>query len=139
MCRPFGELESLAYKNDSKVAWQECLKQPGPRGAAVPRPPSHVKPGTTVRNAGSLETISQVTWSIAWSSCIGLDQICFFFYPFCFSFLLKFSTYFAFYCTHFAFNYIHFASHDEVVLQKFAAPIPSAILVDLSSCCSHQQ
>jgi len=70
---------------------------------------------------------------------IGLDQICFFFYPFCLSFLLKFSTYFAFYCTHFAFNYIHFASHDEVMLHKFAAPIPSAILVDLSSCCSHQQ
>ena len=57
--------------------------------------------------------------------------------PFCFSFLLKFSTYFAFYCTHFAFNYTHFASHDEVMLHKFAAPIPSAILVDLSSCCSH--
>ena len=29
-------------------------------------------------------------------SSVGLDQICFFFYPFCFSFLLKFSTYFAF-------------------------------------------
>ena len=62
-----------------------------------------------------------------------------FFYPFCFSFLLKFSTYFAFHCTHFAFNYTHFASHDEVMLHKFAVPIPSAILVDLSSCCSHQQ
>ena len=73
-------------------------------------------------------------------SSVGLDQICFFFYPFCFSFLLKFSIYFAFYCTHFAFNYTHFASHDEVMLHKFAAPIPpSAILVDLSSCCSHQQ
>ena len=70
---------------------------------------------------------------------VGLDQICFFFYPFCFSFLLTFSTYFAFYCTHFAFNYTHFASHDEVMLHKFAAPIPSAILVDFSSCCSHQQ
>ena len=54
-------------------------------------------------------------------------------------FMLKFSTYFAFYCTHFALNYTHFASHDEVMLHKFAAPIPSAILVDLSSCCSHQQ
>jgi len=59
--------------------------------------------------------------------------------PFCFSFLLKFSTYFAFYCTHFAFNCTHFASHDEVMLHKFAASIPSAILVDLRSCCSHQQ
>lgn len=68
VCRPFGELESLAYKNDSKVAWQERLEQSGLKGAAVPRPPSHVKPGTTVRNAGSLETISQVTWSMAWSS-----------------------------------------------------------------------
>jgi len=78
-----------------------------------------------------------------WAWCIdirglllGLDQICFFFCPFCFSFLLKF---FAFYYTHFAFNYTHFASHDEVMLHKFAAPISSAILVDLSSCCSHQQ
>jgi len=25
---------------------------------------------------------------------VGIDQMCFFFYPFCFSFLLKFSTYF---------------------------------------------
>ena len=32
-------------------------------------------------------------------SLLGLDQICFFFYSFCFCFLLKFSTYFAFYCT----------------------------------------
>jgi len=47
-------------------------------------------------------------------------------------FLLKFSTYFAFYCTHFAFNYTHFASHDEVMLHNFAAPIPSAILVVLA-------
>jgi len=54
-------------------------------------------------------------------------------------FLLKFSTYFAFYCIHFAFNYTHFDSRDEVMLHKFAAPIPSAILVDLSSCCSHQK
>jgi len=44
---------------------------------------------------------------------------CFLLYPFCF-------------------NYTHFAAH-EVMLHKFAAPIPSAILVDLSSCCSHQQ
>ena len=66
---------------------------------------------------------------------LGLNQICFFFYPFCFSLLLKFSTYFAFYCTHFAFNY----THDEVMLHKSAAPIPSVVLVDLSSCCSHQQ
>ena len=36
-------------------------------------------------------------------SCLGLDQICFFFHPFCFSFLLKFSAHFAFYCTYFAF------------------------------------
>ena len=43
-------------------------------------------------------------------SWVGLDQIFFFFYPFCFSFLLKFSTHFAFYHT-------HFASHrDQVML-----------------------
>ena len=33
----------------------------------------------------------------------------------------------------------HVAFHDEVMLHKFAAPILSAILVDLNSCCSHQQ
>ena len=46
------------------------------------------------------------------AALVGLDQICFFFYPFCFSLMLKFSPSFAFYCTHFAFNYTHFASHD---------------------------
>ena len=79
--------------------------------------------------------ITGTTFFIGMILAVGLDQICFFFYPFCFSFLLKFSTYFAF----FAFNYTHFAFHDEVMLHKFAAPIPSAILVDLSSCCSHEQ
>ena len=71
--------------------------------------------------------------------CLGLDQICFFFTHFAFLFCSNFLPILLLYCTHFAFNYTHFASHDEVMLHKFAAPIPSAILVDLSSCCSHQQ
>ena len=47
---------------------------------------------------------------------IGVDELCFYFGPLCFIFMLEISTYYAFVCTHYAFSHNDYAFLQTIIL-----------------------